>query len=170
MTSSKLVSRKMLILASIVAVAVGLAIWGLSPVIAALNQTVNSAAPEQGQTSNITGSVNTGHIVKNFIKDNPRVSFQQASGIAAKQITNGTIVGGHLTVVHGYLVYAFFVLNAQDHTGHLTIVDAGNGKVLYTSQGQQMGSLGRPAFGSFGQWGVHGFGGGFWHGIFGPWG
>jgi hypothetical protein len=45
------------------------------------------------------------------------------------------MMGGHVALAQGYLVYKFFVVNAQDHTGHLIIVDAGNGKVLYTSQG-----------------------------------
>jgi len=39
----------------------------------------------------------------------------------------------------------------------LTIIDAGNGKVLYTSEGQAMGSFGPPIFGPFGPWTAHGF-------------
>jgi hypothetical protein len=99
------------------------------------------------------------------MKDNLKVSFLQSSEIAAKQIANGTIVGGHLGVMQGYLVYTFFVLNPQNQTGHLTIVDAGNGKVLYTSHGVSRGSFGQsPGFGPFGTFGPlvgHGFGGGF---------
>lgn len=54
--------------------------------------------------------------------------------------------------------------------GHLAIVDAGNGKVLYTSQGVSGGSLGQsPVLGPFGTFG-HGFTGTFWHGDFGAWG
>jgi hypothetical protein len=163
MTNSKLVSKKVLIPAAIVIVAVGLTIWGLSPVIAAVNQTINSAAPGYAQLPKINGSVNIGQSAKGFMNNNLKVSFLQASEIATKQFTNGTVVGGHLGVVQGYLVYTFFVVNAQNKMGYLTIVDAGNGHVLYTSQGQQMGSFGRPAVGSFGPWGGHGFGGGFWH-------
>ena len=170
MTNSKLVSKKVLIPAAIVILAVGLTIWGLSPAIAAVNQTINSAAPGYAQLPKITGSVNVAQIVKGFMNDNLKVSFLQATEIATKQITNGTVVGGHLGVVQGYLIYTFFVVNAQNKIGYLTIVDAGNGHVLYTSQGQSMGSFGRPAVGSFGPSGVHGFGGGFWHGSFGPWG
>ena len=118
----------------------------------------------------ITGSVNVGQTVKGFMNDNLKVSFLQATEIATKQITNGTVVGGHLGVLQGYLVYTFFVVNAQNKIGYLTIVDAGNGDVLYTSQGQSMGSFGRPAVGSFGPSEMHGFGGGFLHGSFGPWG
>lgn len=120
------------------------------------------------QLPTITGSVNAGQTVKNFIKDNLKVSFVQASEIAAKQIANGTIVGGHLGVVQGYLVYTFFAMNAQNKTGFLVIVDTGNGHVLYTSQGQSIGSFGPPLFGPFGLWRAAGFGG-FWHGLVGPW-
>ena len=124
------------------------------------------------QLPKITGSISVEQTAANLMKDNLKVSFQQASEIAAKQIANGTIVGGHLGVVQGYLVYTFFVLNPQNQTGQLTIVDAGNGKVLYTSQGVSRGSFGQsPGFGPFGTFGPlvgHGFGGGFWHGPFGP--
>lgn len=174
MTNSKQVSKKVLIPAAIVAVAVGLTIWGLDPAIGAVNQTINSAAPGYTQLPKITGSINVEQTAANFMKDNLKVSFLQASEIAAKQIANGTIVGGHLGVMQGYLVYTFFVLNPQDQTGHLTIVDAGNGKVLYTSQGVSRGSFDQsPGFGPLGTFGPsvgRGSGGSFWHGSFGPWG
>jgi hypothetical protein len=32
------------------------------------------------------------------------------------------------------IVYTFFVVNTQDQTRHLIMVDAGNAKVLYASQ------------------------------------
>lgn len=163
MSNSKLGSKKVLIPAGIVAVAFGLILYGLSPAIAAVNQTMSSAKPSYAQMPKITGSLNVEQTATNFMKENLKVSFLQASEIATKQFTNGTVVGGHLGVVQGYLVYTFFVVNAQNKMGYLTIVDAGNGHVLYTSQAQQMGSFGRPAVGSFGPWGGHGFGGGFWH-------
>ena len=111
MTNSKLVSKKVLIPAAIVAVAVALTIWGLAPAIAAVNQTGYAQLPK------ITGSISVEQTAANLMKDNLKVSFLQASEIAAKQIANGTIVGGHLGVVQGYLVYTFFVLNPQNQTG-----------------------------------------------------
>ncbi len=78
--------------------------------------------------------MNVGQTAMNFLKDNLKVSFLQASEIAGKQVVNGTIVAGHLGVVRGYLVYVFFVVNTQDQTRHLIMVDAGNAKVLYASQ------------------------------------
>jgi uncharacterized membrane protein YkoI len=82
----------------------------------------------------ITGSVNVGQAAKSFIKDNLKVPFSQATNIAGKQITNSNVVGGHLVVVQGYPVYTYFVVNSQTDTGYLTIVDAVNGHVLYTSR------------------------------------
>jgi uncharacterized membrane protein YkoI len=174
MTNSKLVSKKVLIPAAIVAVAVGLTLYGLSPAIAAVNQTTNGVTPGYAQMPKITGSISVEQTATNFMKDNLKVSFPQASEIAAKQIANSTIVGGHLGVVQGYLTYTFFVLNPQNQTGHLTIIDPGSGKVLYTSQGVSRGSFCQsPAFGpfgTFGPWVGHGFGGGFLHAPFGSWG
>ena len=134
MTNLKLTSKKVLIPVAIVAVAVGLTNWGPSPAIAAVNQTINSSTPGYGQVPKITGSVYAGQPPKNFIKDNLKVSFPQAAEIVGKQFVNGTIVTGQLGEVQGYLVYSFFVVNGENNLGFLTIVDAGSGKVLYTSQ------------------------------------
>jgi hypothetical protein len=127
-------SKNILIPAAIVAVAVGLAIWGLSPAIGVVNQTMNSGAPGYIPPPTIAGSVNVGQTAMNFLKGNLKVSFLQAAEIAGKQVANGTIVAGHLGVVQGYLVYTFFVVNTQDQTRHLIMVDAGNAKVLHSSQ------------------------------------
>jgi uncharacterized membrane protein YkoI len=169
MSISNLANKKVLIPAAIVAVAVGLTFYGLSPAIAAVNQTMNGVAPGNAQMPKITGSISDEQTATMFMKDNLKISFPQASEIAAKQIANGTIVGGHLGVVQGYLVYTFFVLNPQNQTGHLTIIDAENGKVLYTSQGVSggaflkspvLGPFGTFGHGPFGAWGFHGFGNG----------
>ena len=167
MTNSKIVSKKVLIaVAVIVSAAITLTVLGVSQAIATVQnqQLPNAAFPGfYGQMPRITGSVDAGQITNNFIKDNLKITFSQASETAAKQIVNGTIVGGHIGVVQGYLVYTFFVINPQNHTGHLTIVDAGNGHVLYTSQGLPMNSFSPPIFVGFGPWGMNRFGG-FWHG------
>ncbi len=140
--NSKIFNKNVLMSIVIAAVAVSLTIWWLPQAKAAtINQTTNNAAPCYTQLLKITGSVHVEQTVENVIKDNLKVSFLQASEIAAKQITNSTIVGGHLEVVQGYLVYIFFVVNAQDHTGHLIIVYTGYPKFLYTSQGQPIGSF-----------------------------
>ena len=178
-TKSKVVSKKVLVTAAIAVVALVIltGMFVAYPAITAVSavqstNTTTIATGYRGQLPNITGSVNVGQTAKSFIKDNLKVSFSQAADIAGKQITNGTVVGGHLGVLQGYLVYKFFAVNPTTHIGYLTIVDAGNGKVLYTSQGQQMGGpSGTPGAmgGAFGAHPLHGLrgGGGFGHGPFG---
>ena len=175
--NSKVVRKKVLVPVVMTVVAVILTgIFVVYPAITVASavqptNTTTMALGYGGQLPNITGSVNVGQTAKSFIKDNLKVSFSQAADIAGKQITNGTVVGGHLGVVQGYLVYKFFAMNPTTHTGYLTIVDAGNGKVLYTSQGQQMGGgpSGIPGAmgGAFGGHPLHGLRGGFGHGPFG---
>src|SRR6185503_5677986 len=80
----------------------------------------------------INGSVSVGNEVGNFVKENAKVSFVTAAETAQKQV-NGTVLGGHMGVVQGYLVYTFFAMDAENQTGYMIIVDEGNGSVLYTS-------------------------------------
>ena len=169
MTNSRFLNRKILVPAVILAVAASLIFWGLPQAISAtINQTIKSVAPIL-QIPKFTGSTNVGQTIKNL--NESKVSFPQAAAIAAKQITNGTVVGGHLGVVKGYLVYTFFAMDPQTDTGHFTIVDAGNGHVLYTSQGISIGAFHSQMFGLYGyKPGRFGHGFGFWHGPFGPWG
>ena len=73
----------------------------------------------------------------------------------------------------------YFVIDPVKETVHKVIVDAGNDQVLYTSEGQHMGSFSQlpmsglmgaeKGHGSFGgPWKAHRLFGGFWHGLFGP--
>jgi uncharacterized membrane protein YkoI len=103
----------------------------------------------------INGSVSVANETNNFINENVKVSFVAATQTAQGQVPNGTVLGGHLGVVQGYLVYMFFVADTGNQTGHLVVVDSGNGNVLYTSEGQSFGSFGHPMFGP---WGGQGFG------------
>ena len=73
------------------------------------------------------------------IANDLKISFVQAADIAARQPNNDTILlGGHLGVDKGYLVYKFFAIDPTNHTGYKTMVDAGNGAVLYKSEIIQM--------------------------------
>jgi len=114
-------------------------------------------------TSKITGSVNVADAIKNFTKDNQKVPFSAASATAEKQVTNGKVLGGHIGIAQGYLVYTFFVVNPENQTGYKVIVDPGNGQVLYTSQGNALGTFGHGGPGMFGhdgaKWMRHGFNG-----------
>ena len=139
----------------------------------AIQQPTNTTGPENGQLPKITGSINVTQATKNVVKDNLKVPFPEAVDIARKQITNGTLIGGQIGIIQGYLVYTFFAVNPGTHTGYLTIVDAGNGNVLYTSPGLQIGGDFSRIQESFG---THGLVGGFGHGPLGfgkwraPWG
>jgi hypothetical protein len=181
-------SKKVLVpavIGAIVAVVILTGIFATYPAISSVyavesSNTTTAAGMASGnsQIPKVVGSINVMQTTKNVIKDNLKVSFSQAADIAGKQITNSTVIGGHLGVVQGYLVYTFFGLNPDTHTAYHTIIDAGNGKVLYISQGQQMdrgGFFGRLGVigGAFGPLRPHGLAGGFGHGPFGfgfgPW-
>ena len=116
----------------------------------------------------INGSVSFANEASLFINENVKVSFVNAAETAQGEVADRKVLGGHLGVVQGYLVYMFFVANTANQTGTLTVIDAGNGQVLYTSEGQPIGSFGQPMFGP---WGNHGCGGP-WHGQWnaGGWG
>ena len=162
-------TRNFLSKKAIIVVAV-LAVGALSAVLVASSLAQATAQEQQQQRMlmgfgegmpQINGSVSLANEASNFINENVKVSFVAAAQTAQGQVTNGTVLGGHLGVVQGYLVYTFFVSDLGNQTGHLVIVDAGNGNVLYTSEGQSFGSFGLPMM--FGPWGGHG-GFGEWHG------
>jgi uncharacterized membrane protein YkoI len=145
-TNSKTESKKLLLTTAIAAVVVASVILtgtfvaypAISSVYAVQTSNITTAATVSvsSQIPKITGSINVIQTTKNIIKDTLNISFSQAADIAGKQITNGTVIGGHLGVVQGYLVYTFFGVNSGTQTAYHTIIDAGNGKVLYTSPGQ----------------------------------
>ncbi|MFL6460497.1 MAG: PepSY domain-containing protein, partial [Nitrososphaeraceae archaeon] len=150
-TKTKITSKKVLlpavigaIVASITLVGIFIAYPAISSVYAVqpFNTTTAGTVSGSSQIPKIVGSINVVQTTKNVIKDNLKVSFSQAADIAGKQITNGTVIGGHLGVVQGYLVYTFFGVSPETHTAYHTIIDAGTGKVLYTSPAQQMGGRG----------------------------
>ena len=163
-TTKNFLNKKVIIAVAVLAVGV------LSAVLVASSLAQATAQEQQQQRMlmsfgegmpQINGSVSLANEASNFINENVKVSFVAAAQTAQRQVTNGTVLGGHLGVVQGYLVYTFFVSDIGNQTGHLVVVDAGNGNVLYTSEGQSFGSFGHPMM--FGPWGGHG-GFGEWHG------
>jgi hypothetical protein len=130
-----------------------------------MNNTIPTDIPQYNAIPNINGSVNVRDGIKNFFTENERTSFATAAQTAQDQITNGTVLGGHIGVTQGYLTYTYFVVDPTYDRAHKVIIDAGNGQILYTSEGKQMGFGGND--GGFGPFG-HGFGP-FGHG-FGPFG
>ena len=140
-----------------------------SIIIAVLPMATAQFPMKDHRMTNITGSVNVREAINNFIKENQKVSFSQASETAQNQISNGTVIGGHIGIAQGYLVYTFFVVDNGNKTGYRVIVDPGNGQVLHTSEGFPLKSLGLMHGGGLGEnWKDHGRGG-MWHPQDGGW-
>jgi uncharacterized membrane protein YkoI len=184
-TYKKIVNKKMLI-ATILGVGVLLsAIFIVSPLVSTMaQQQVQQVQPQQNETKEtiwsqdnafptINGSVSISDNVVNFLKENTKIPFIAAAETAQQQITNGTVLGGHLGVTQGYLAYTYLVANPSDKSIHKVIIDAGNGQVLSTSEGISWELLGRSRHTEFGHWkGHHSFFGGPWNSLpFGsaPW-
>ena len=127
----------------------------------------NESIPNQFNTEpTINGSVSVGDSLVNFLKENTRTPFIAAAETAQQQITNGTVLGGHLGVTQGYLAYTYLVANPTDKTIHKVIIDAGNGQVLGKSEGTSYESFGQSRHLGFGHWkGHHGFFGGLFHNL-----
>jgi uncharacterized membrane protein YkoI len=160
---SNLLSKKVIVVVAILAVGAVSAIFLASSIAQATAQQQQERKMMMWSGEGIpqiNGSVSVANETSNFINENVKVPFVAAAQTAQGQVTNGTVFGGHLGVVQEYLVYKFFVADTANQTGHLVVVDAGNGNVLYTSEGQSFGSFGHPMM--FGPWGGQGFG--EWHG------
>ncbi len=145
MNPSDLIKNKGL-LAIIIGVAV-FATIGLSAVYAA----TGSNSTQSQQSPQIQGSINLQQTLMSSVK----IPFSTAEQTAVSTVTNGKIIGGFLTVVQGSVVYSFKVIDDKN-LAYSVIVDAGDGKVLYTSQGNTMN------FGGFGM-GCHKGGHGEWN-------
>jgi len=164
-TVKKIVNKKLILASAIIGTGILLSaailmaspfgyLWAQQQMITNSNISMHDNMPK------INGSINVGQQLKNFFKENTKIPFTTAAETAIKQIPNGKVLGGHLGVTQGYLTYTYFVVDPTNETGHKVIVDAGNGKVLYTSEGFAMASLAS-------SWKAHGVGP--WHEFGGPW-
>ncbi len=126
---------KKVVIAGILAAVLSITIAAVLLMQSASAQT-NSTQYNQmtSQLPQINGSVNIQQQANKFVQDNVKVPFNTASSTAQSQVDGGTVIGGHLGVAQGYLVYIFNVANFDAGTSHIVIVDAGNGQVLYTSE------------------------------------
>ncbi|MDE1843647.1 MAG: PepSY domain-containing protein [Thaumarchaeota archaeon] len=98
----------------------------------------------QNQKPQIQGSIN----LEQTIMSNVKVSFSTASDTAASAVS-GKVIDGSLTVMQGYIVYSFKVIDDKNMV-YSVIVDPSTGSVLYQSQGHQFG------MGGFGMGGARG--------------
>ena len=173
----KIANRKVILPAIIVGTAALflVTIYAVSPLgqLSAQQMEMNGNISKHESMPRINGSINVGQEIKNFFNENTKIPFNTAAETALSQVSSGKILGGHLGVTQGYVTYTFFVVQPANETGHKVIVDAGNGKVLHTSEGFPLGAMASSWKGpGEGQWqGFHGpgrpmFGG--WHGRFAP--
>jgi uncharacterized membrane protein YkoI len=170
----KIANRKVVLPAIIIGTAALflVTIYAVSPLgqLLAQQMAMNGNMSKHGSMPKINGSINVGQEIKNFFNENTKIPFNTAAETALSQVPNGKILEGHLGITQGYLTYTFFVVEPTNQTGHKVIVDAGNGKVLHSSEGFPMGSFESWRQHREGQWqGLHGpgkpmFGG--WHGPF----
>lgn len=133
MVNARFVNKKV----AIIAILAG----GLFSAVLVGSMSIASAQQEDEEKPEITGSVNVAEHTRNFINENVKVSFIDAATTAQQQVEGGKVVGGHIGVVQGYLVYTFIVTDAGGQTGYKVIVDVGNGEVLYKSEGHEIGTM-----------------------------
>ena len=86
----------------------------------------------------INGTINLKNSTNNISIGNVSVPFLTAAQAAQNAISNGKIINGHIGITQGYLTYGFLMSNPTNNTLSKVIVDAGNGKVLYTSPGMSI--------------------------------
>ncbi|MDQ4073103.1 MAG: hypothetical protein M3162_02230, partial [Thermoproteota archaeon] len=128
----------------------------------------NNPAPNSGGLPYINGSISVREGIENFLEQNANVPFMTAAQTAQQQVTNGTVLAGNLGVTQGYLTYVFMAIDPANDTLYKVIVDAGNGQVLYTSEGKDIGAFGHTPFVKKGNGFGFGFGP-FGHEGFAPW-
>jgi uncharacterized membrane protein YkoI len=123
----------------------------LAAVLTVLSPILVEAQTSTDTQAKITGSVNIEQAMKDYIKEHQATSFSEAASIAEKQVTSGAIVGGHIGVVQGYLVYNFVVIDTENDKSYSIMIDAGDGKILKKSDAMDLKQFGKSfGFGSFG--------------------
>jgi uncharacterized membrane protein YkoI len=134
------------------AIIIGVAIIATAGVTAASAQVAGSTT--QGTTTQqppqIQGSIN----LQQNLLSNVQTKFSDAANTAQSSVPNGKVIGGSLTVMQGYVVYAFKVIDDKN-LAYSVIIDPANGKVLYTSPGHQVNFGGMFGMGHSGM--KHGF-------------
>lgn len=129
--NTKILTSNSKMLAMILGVAV-IATVGASFAYAQTAGTTQGQNTQDNSTPQIQGSVNLQQMLLSSVK----TQFSDAANTAAAAVTKGQVIGGSLNVVQGSVVYNFKVIDGINI--YSVIVDAGNGQVLYTSQGHPL--------------------------------
>jgi hypothetical protein len=143
MTKSQTIKNPKIIIPSILGVAMlAVVLTMFNPMLAIAEPSTSNSTKIQ-KLPEISGSVNVNEAIKNYIIENKKVSFSAAADTAEKQVENGSVVGGHVGIEQGYLVYTFCVMDTKSDTSYNIIIDAGDGKVLNKSEGMSLKSFGK---------------------------
>ena len=88
----------------------------------------------------IEGTILVGESIKESI-ESVKIDALEAGAIAAESIKEGKVLRGGIVPTQGYLVYHYAVVSPTDDQLYRVIVDAGNGKILHTSEGISLADL-----------------------------
>jgi uncharacterized membrane protein YkoI len=105
---------------------------------------------QEQQQVNITGSIPIQSTISQALRSEIQVAIDEALTIAQNTVgtNSSSVVAAFLSPLKGFLVYNIGVISANN-TLYKVIVDPGNGQVLYTSEGRQIGSINHLVFGPF---------------------
>ena len=94
-----------------------------------------NVSAEYGQFTipEISGTIQITEESKDYSDKSP-IALSVAMAVSENSVENGKAMWGKLDVVQGFLVYKIGVL-ADDDTFYQSVVDAGNGALLYVSDG-----------------------------------
>ena len=92
-----------------------------------------SAEYDKFEIPEISGTITVTELSDDYSNES-QIALSVAMAVAENSVDNSKAMWGKLDVVQGFLVYKIGVL-ANDDTFHKVIVDAGNGKSLYISDG-----------------------------------
>ena len=152
--------------------------FGPSLIMAQVNSTAalptaeSANMTEKSRPLNISGSIPLQSTVSQALRSEIQVSMAEA--ITTVQNTTGensSVVAAYLSPLQGFLVYNIGVIDANN-TLYKSIVDPGNGEILYTSEGRQLDSFHHLMPGLYGHGKEFGHERGFGHGgggQFGDW-
>jgi len=103
--------------------------------ITAVSYSPNDVSAEYGQFSipEISGTIIISETSDDY-SDKAQIVLSVAMAVAENSVENGKAMWGKLDLTQGFLVYKIGVL-ANDDIFHKVVVDAGNGEVLYVSEG-----------------------------------
>ena len=82
----------------------------------------------------ISGTITVSDSSGGDYSDNAQIVLSVAMAVAENSVENSKAMWGKLDVVQGFLVYKIGVLT-NDDIFHIILVDAGNGKTLFVSEG-----------------------------------